>query len=73
MDKDPAKDFLVFQEQRRTMSLCKILLTFLEDLKENKKCISDKEYQRFRKRILDHGNDSIREFEEYVSRLKVNL
>lgn len=61
---DKKKDFVKFQNKRKVMNLCKMFLVLVEDIREDGKIITDSHYQRLRKRVLDHGNDSIREFEE---------
>lgn len=60
------KDFIKFQNRRKVMNLCKMFLILVEDVKEDGRTVSDAQYQRIRKRVLDYGNDSIREFEESV-------
>ena len=60
------KDFIKFQNRRRTINLCKMFLVLFEDIKDSEDSISEEQYQKLRKRVLDYGNDSIREFEESV-------
>jgi hypothetical protein len=60
------KDFIKFQNRRRTINLCKMFLVLFEDIKDGGDSISEDQYQKLRKRVLDYGNDSIREFEESV-------
>jgi hypothetical protein len=53
----------------------KLYLNFLyliEDLKE-KDQISEEEFQRFRKRILDYGNNCYRNIEEQLNSFDFNL
>ena len=61
------KDFIKFQNRRKTINLCKMFLVLVEDVKDNdNNSISEDQYQKLRKRVLDYGNDSIREFEESI-------
>lgn len=74
MDGDSkAKDFIVFHNKRKVINLCKTLLIFLKDIQENDEPISDESYQKIRKRILDNGNDSIREFEESLESFDIRF
>lgn len=70
---DKAKDFLKFQTNRKITNLYKSFLFVLEDLKNSGYNISDSVFSRYRKRVLDQGNDTIREVEEDIERLKVNF
>ena len=73
MEKDKAKDFLQFQVRRKITNLYKNFLFILEDLKENQYDISEESYQRQRKRVLDFGNDTIREIEETLQNLDIEI
>ena len=74
MDKgDSAKDFVTFQVTRKVTNLYKQFLFLLEDLQDQGYDIPDEVYQRMRKRILDHGNDTIRELEENLDKLDITL
>ena len=75
MDKgrNSAKDFVTFQVTRKVTNLYKQFLFLLEDLQEQGYDIPDEVYQRMRKRILDHGNDTIREIEENLDKLDITL
>ena len=73
MEKDKVKDFLQFQVRRKITNLYKNFLFILEDLKENKYDISEESYQRHRKRVLDFGNDTIREIEENLDSFDFKL
>ena len=67
-------EFVRFQITRKVTGLYKQFLFILEDVKDdNANKIDDKSYQRARKRILDFGNDTIREMEEDFSKLKITL
>jgi len=53
----------------------KLYLSFLyilEDLKSNNQ-ITEDEFQRLRKRVLDHGNNCYREIEEELNSFDFNL
>ena len=65
--------FLVFQLRRKVVNLYKNYLFILEDLKKDGYDIPEEEYQRIRKRILDYGNDTIREIEENVENFDIKL
>lgn len=73
MDGGRAKDFLSFQVSRKVTSLYKSFLFILEDLQDSGYNISDSVFQRYRKRVLDNGNDSIREIEELLEKLDIDL
>ena len=63
------KEFVLFQNRRKVVNLYKNFLILLEDLKEDGYNISDDKYQRLRKRVLDAGNDAIRQFEEELNNI----
>ena len=74
MDKgNSAKEFVTFQITRKVTNLYKQFLFLLEDLQDQGYDIPDEVYQRMRKRILDHGNDTIRELEENLDKLDITL
>ena len=74
MDKEEKeKEFLKFQVTRKVTNLYKNFLFILEDLQEADNNIPDESYRRNRKRVLDYGNDSIREIEEYLDKFKIRL
>mgnify|MGYP000211536404 FL=1 len=74
MDKgDSAKEFVTFQVTRKVTNLYKQFLFLLEDLQDQGYDIPDEVYQRMRKRVLDHGNDTIRELEENLDKLDITL
>ena len=70
---DKSKSFLVFHLRRKVVNLYKNYLFILEDLKKDGYDIPEEEYQRIRKRILDYGNDTIREIEENVENFDIKL
>ena len=63
------KEFVLFQNRRKVVNLYKNFLILLEDLKEDGYNISEEKYQRLRKRVLDSGNDAIRQFEEELNNI----
>ena len=67
-----AKEFLHFQQRRKITNLYKQFLFILEDLRDEHG-LSDQAYEKSRKRILDHGNDTIREMEENIDKFDVFL
>jgi len=64
MEKEKQKQLYLFQIDRNYSSFYKNVLFILEELRDDRK-ISIDEYQKFRKRILDLGNDSVRQLKEY--------
>ena len=72
MEKDKVKEFLQFQIRRKVTNLYKNFLFILEDIKD-KEYNSEEDYQRHRKRVLDFGNDAIREIEESFKSVDINL
>ena len=67
------KEFLKFQLRRKVTSLYKDFLFILEDLDSNTYNLNEESYQRYRKRILDRGNDLIREIEEDLDKFDITL
>lgn len=67
-----SKDFLRFQVNRKVTNLYKNFLFMVEDL-YNSKEISEETFQRVRKRVLDYGNDTIREIEENMENFDFKL
>ncbi len=63
------KEFILFQNRRKVINLYKNFLILLEDLKEDGYNISEDKYQRLRKKVLDSGNDTIRQFEEELNNI----
>ena len=72
-NREKEKDFLKFQVTRKVTNLYKNFLFILEDLQEEDYNISDESYKRSRKRVLDYGNDSIREIEDYLDKFDIRL
>ena len=73
MKGEKEKEFLQFQVQRKVVSLYKSFLFILEDLKAKGYDISDEDFQHCRKRVLDHGNDAIREIEDCLKDLDIRF
>jgi hypothetical protein len=72
--REDCSEFVRFQITRKVTGLYKQFLFILEDVKDdNANKIDDQSYRRARKRILDYGNDTIREMEEDFSKLKITL
>jgi hypothetical protein len=67
-----AKEFIFFHNRRKVINLYKQYLFMLEDLKEDYD-IPDEIYERNRKRVLDYGNDTIRELEENLEKFEIYL
>ena len=73
MRENKAKEFLRFQNKRKVISLCKSFLVLLEDVKDEPDRLTDEYYQKLRKKVLDGGNDAIREFDEYTDKLDISF
>jgi hypothetical protein len=73
MDSNQAKDFIKFQTERKITNLYKQCLFILEDLNADGGNISNEKFTRIRKRILDYGNDAIRELQEVLDKFEVTL
>lgn len=70
-ESDKGSDFIKFHHRRKTINLCKSFLLLLEDMKNE--TLTEEKYQKVRKRVLDGGNDSIREFEEHLESFNINI
>ncbi len=70
--RSPGKDFVFFQNKRKIINLCKFFLLSLEDIRDEYN-MSDQVYEKNRKRILDYGNDTIRELEENLEKFEFTL
>ena len=73
MKGEKEKEFLQFQVQRKVVSLYKSFLFILANLKAQGYDIDEDMYQRCRKRVLDQGNDTIREIEDYLNNFDIRL
>ena len=67
------QDYVSFQISRKVTHLYKNFLFILEDLKAQGYDIKDEDFQRCRKRVLDHGNDAIREIEDCLKDLDIRF
>jgi hypothetical protein len=70
---DKTKDFVNFQVRRKVTNLYKQFLFILEDLKGDGYNIPEEAYQKARKRVLDYGNDAVREIEENLKNFDIKL
>tara|TARA_R100000008_G_C3586495_1_gene172829 strand:- start:1615 stop:1848 length:234 start_codon:yes stop_codon:yes gene_type:complete len=68
-----SRDFMAFQVRRKVTNLYKNFLFILEDLEDSGLQIPDEVYQKARKRVLDYGNDTIREIEENLDKFDIKL
>jgi hypothetical protein len=67
-------EFVKFQINRKVINLYKTFFIILEDLQEQGFLkMSSASYNRVRKKILDGGNDCIREIEDYLEKLDVSI
>ena len=68
------EEFVKFQINRKVINLYKTFFIILEDLQEQGFLkMSSASYNRVRKKILDGGNDCIREIEDYLEKLDVSI
>jgi len=67
-DRDIINNFFAFQTKRKITNLYKQFFFILEDLQADGVKIPEEQHQRIRKRILDLGNDTIRELEDYFEK-----
>ena len=72
-ERDKYRNFLSFQMQRKVKNLYKQFLFILEDLDADGYHISEEDFQRYRKRVLDQGNDTLRELDEYLDNFDIDL
>lgn len=68
MDNDQLRQCVKFQIRRNITNLFKNFLTTLEDIKVN-----EEEYKKYRNRILDNGNNCLREVEELLDSLQIDF
>jgi hypothetical protein len=73
MEDSKTTEFIRFQINRKITNLYKAFLVILEDLKDTKYGIPDETHKRLRKKVLDSGNDAIREIDEYLDKVTVQL
>ena len=67
-DRDIINNFFAFQTKRKITNLYKQFFFILEDLQVDGVRIPEETHQRISKRILDLGNDTIRDLEEYFEK-----
>ncbi len=67
-DRDIINNFFAFQTRRKITNLYKQFFFILEDLSADGIKIPEETHQRLRKRILDLGNDTIRELDKYYEK-----
>ena len=68
------EEFVKFQINRKVINLYKTFFIILEDLQEQGFLkMSSASYSRVRKKVLDGGNDCIREIEDYLEKLDVSI
>ena len=68
IDRDIINNFFAFQTRRKITNIYKQFFFILEDLQVDGVKIPEETHKRIRKRILDLGNDFIRELEEYFEK-----
>lgn len=62
--KKALKDVITFQIDSKIRYLYKDFLVILEDIRDEQYKIDSDSFERIRKRVLDRGNDTIRELRE---------
>ena len=67
------ENFLKFQIERKITNLFKSFLEILEDMEFEQVNISKEHMERYRKRILDKGNQTFREIEQDFSKLEIRF
>lgn len=67
------REYILFQFRRKITNLYKHCLFILEDAVGSNYNMNNETYQKYRKRILDNGNDTIREIEEELEKLDIRL
>ncbi len=67
-EKDIINNFFAFQTKRKITNLYKQFFFILEDLESDGIKIPEDRHQKIRNRILDLGNDTIRELEDYFDK-----
>ena len=70
---NPITELIQFQINRNVRTLFKRYLILLEDLRDEGVRIPDDKFQKARKRILDAGNDCLRELESILEKVDVTL
>lgn len=65
-------EYFRFQIERKIINLYKSFLIILEDQRQNR-TINTEEYQNLRKKVLDLGNDAVRELKEHLDKVTLTL
>lgn len=74
MDSEPISQYLKFQLSRKITNLYKNYLVLLEDLQYPPyNSLKEEDYKRIRKKILDLGNNVLREMEEDLDKVNISL
>jgi hypothetical protein len=73
IDDEQLKKLLKFQISRNITCLFKNFLIILEDFQSEGYNIPKDVHDRARKKILDNGNDAIREIEKYLDIFEINV
>lgn len=72
MDGVKLDEYIRFQFNRKITGLYKNFLVILEDQRESG-IINANEYQKARKKVLDWGNDALRELDEHLDKVNFTL
>lgn len=73
MYEDKVKEFVRFQIHRKVISLFKNFLILVEENASQPYNINDETFKKNRKRILDAGNDVLREIDEILNKVEITL
>lgn len=72
MESDKLAEIVLFQCDRKTTNLYKQFLIILEELRDSK-IITEDVFHRYRKKVLDYGNDAKREMREHLEKVTFTL
>lgn len=67
------QEYLNFQVKRKVTALFKNIFFLLEDLQKENKNFSKEKYEHLRKRILDYGNDAIRDIQTDINQFNIHI
>lgn len=70
---DKLREYFLFCQKRQISLLFKSFLVILEDVRDKRYNINNETYESLRKRILDIGNDVLRETEENINKFNFTL
>ena len=73
LDDQKVAEYVSFQIKRNVTALFKQFLVTLEDIRADPTNLSHATFDRYRKKVLDAGNDTIREIERNLERVKMTL